>query len=511
MKNRRFTLSASVLSTFVVAACIGDHAAFAQGPQASDWPTTEWQTATPEEEGMDSAALAGLVEFGTTRRFDSLLIVRHGKIVLDVYYAPYRADIPHAINSSTKAVIGTLTAIAIRDGLLDGVTHPVLDFFGDRSLANLDESKRTITVQNLLDMTSGLDWKEPLDGRPDSVIEMGRSPDWIKFVLDRPMSGAAGNVFNYNSGNPHLLSAILTKLTGMSAWDYAKAKLFGPLGIRSSMWRSDPQGNSIGGFGLALQPRDMAKLGYLYLRNGRWEDQQIVPPAWFEKVSHATVNMNASWEPELRYSNFFWALPNRHVYMAVGYHCQLIMVLPDSDLVAVTTARNFCPFGKLADYISSAVKSDSAMPPDPAGANLLERAIHAVSTEHPKHVDARPEIEAAVSGKAYKFPTNPLNVKSLSVTFVGPDPHYDLELYAPSRKLSGPIGMDGVYRKSSPATFGAAATRGNWRDDHTFAIERMTLGTGEEQMWSLSFDGAKLRLRGKDRGREVSVEGDAGN
>ena len=186
------------------------------------WPTQQWQTSTPAEQGMDSMALANLLDFGATRSLDSLLLARHGRIVLDAYYAPYAADIPHRINSATKAVVGTLAAIAHKDGLLDSFNHPVLEFFGDRSVANVDDGKKAITVQNLLDMTSGIYWTEPLDGRPDSMIEMGRQQDWVKFVLDRPMSSAPGEVFNYNSGGTHLLSAIITGLTGMSAADYAK-------------------------------------------------------------------------------------------------------------------------------------------------------------------------------------------------------------------------------------------------------------------------------------------------
>ena len=241
---------------------------------------------------MDSAALARLVDYGTTLSLDSLLIARHGRIVLDAYYAPYDANTPHVINSSTKAVIGTLTALAIKDGLLDSTDHRVLDLFADRGNANSDDTKKAVTLQHLLDMTSGLDWKEPLSGRPESVIDMERSPDWVKFILDRPMASAPGDVFNYNSGGPHLLSAVITKLTGKSASDYAKAKLFGPLGISTWNWRRDPQGISTGGYGLALQPRDMAKIGYLYLRRGQWEDKQLIAPEWVDRAGRATVNMN---------------------------------------------------------------------------------------------------------------------------------------------------------------------------------------------------------------------------
>jgi CubicO group peptidase (beta-lactamase class C family) len=348
---------------------------------SAPWPTEGWQTSTPEEQGMDSTALVKLIEFGRSLRFDSLLIARHGKIVLDVYYAPYYAELPHAINSATKSIIATLTAIANKDGLLDNLDHRMLDFFRDRGFPEVDDKKSTITIQNLLDMTSGIDWEEPLEGSSTSLIEMQKSRDWIKFVLDRPMANAPGNTFNYNSGNSQLLSAIITKLTGKDARDYAKAKLFAPLGIKTVSWLRDPQLNAIGGFGLAMLPRDMAKIGYLYLRNGEWNGQKLLPNAWIDKASHATIDMKLSGNPNLRYSNSFWSLPNKKVYMAVGYHCQLIMVFPDLDIVAVTTARDFCPFGRLADSISGSVKSETPLPPDPEAANLLSTAIRFVSTD----------------------------------------------------------------------------------------------------------------------------------
>jgi hypothetical protein len=268
---------------------------------------------------------------------------------------------------------------------------------------------------------------------------------------------------------------------------------------------------------LALRPRDMAKIGYLYLRHGEWEGKPLVPPAWIEKASHATVNMNAAFEPELRYSNFFWALPNKKVYMAVGYHCQLIMVFPEPDIVAVTTARDFCPFGKLADYISGAVKSETALTPDPTSADLLANKIRDISAEKPTQIGATPEIASAVSGKTYKFFDNALGVKSLSLTFADPHPRYDLEIYSrdqtkPSLKLTGPIGLDGLYRNSDPTFAGIIATKGNWLNDHTFMVERLTLGEGlAEQKWTLWFDGDKLNIRGNDRnGREISIDGELG-
>src|SRR5208282_4550479 len=324
--KKRFVLSA-VLSLFALLnfVCLGP--ARAQDLDKSVWPTKEWLTSTPEEQGMDSLALAKLVAYGASNSFDSLLVVRHGRIVTEAYYAPYTADIPHQIFSSTKAVTGTLLGMVYNDGLLDRLDHPMLDFFADRRVANVDDRKKAITVQNLLDMTSGLDWKQGFQGEDEiTPQEMSRSSNWTQFILDRPMAHAPGEIFYYSNGNPDLVSAIITRLTGKLAEDYAREKLFEPLGIADWHWQREPEGLSIGDGMLALLPRDMAKIGYLYLRLGQWEGRQLLPPGWADVLSHTLVNMHASSNPNLSYSNFMWVFPDKHAFMATGLHGQLITV-----------------------------------------------------------------------------------------------------------------------------------------------------------------------------------------
>jgi CubicO group peptidase (beta-lactamase class C family) len=521
-------LRAASLFAFICTASVPARAAPAMDALESIWPTRQWQTSSPGEQGMDSKELADLVAFGAERilarpgttltcRLDSLLVVRHGKIVLEAYYAPYSAGILHTANSVTKAVVSTLVAIASNDGLLDSLNHRVIDFFDRHSIAKVDSRKEAITVQNLLDMTSGLDWSEPLaEPRPQSMIEMGRSSNWVKFILDRPMSSAPGDTFNYNSGNPHLLSAILTKLAGMSTLEYAKAKLFGPLGINDVYWRRDPQGNFTGGFGLWLQPRDMAKIGYLYLRNGKWEGKQLLPTTWIDKVNHATIDMH---QVGLKYSNLFWVLPDKHVYMAVGFNGQVIMVFPDLDIVVVTTARARLPLAKLANYISSSVKSDTALPPDQASAKLLANEMLDASTEKPTEVGPQSKLASSISGKIYKFAPNDLKVKSVSLVLTDPHPHYDVEAYANDsdrtkldQRLAGPIGLDGLYRKGAPTEDGVSAVKGSWQDENTFVIDRLLLGQGRPaERWTLKFDGEKLSFSAEtENGSEISADSKTG-
>lgn len=480
------------------------------------WPTAQWQTSTPEQQGMDSAVLAKLVAAGTTRSFDSLLVTRHGRIVLDAYYAPFTADMPHAINSSTKAVVATLLAMAYKDGLLDRLDHPMLDFFSDRSsIANVDERKKAITVQHLLNMTSGLDWDEGFEGgREQSLRDMGKSPDWVQFILDRSMAHAPGETFYYNSGGSHLLSAIVSKLTGKNTADYAEERLFGPLGIIKPFWRRDPQRIPIGGFGLMMRPRDMAKIGYLYLRNGEWAGKQLLAADFLDAVNHASIDMHSRFDPSRRYANQFWAIPDKHIYMTVGYHCQVVMVLPERDIVAVMTANNFCSFGKLADEISAVVKSEQALPADAAAAEQLAKAIADVSTEKPTQVGATPAIASAISGRTYKFPDNDLGIKTLTLFLADENPRYVVETNAgdPARRhFDGPIGLGGLYRKSAPTFLGVRAVKGAWTDERTLVVDLQYVGLGDAWTWTLTYDGDKVALRGKARdGREGAAEGAAG-
>ena len=171
---------------------------------------------------MDSASLARLIETLGTWPQDSLLVVRHGKIVAEAYYAPYAAGIPHDLRSVTKSVVGTLTGIELQKGLLDSVGHPIVDFFAEKSIASLDDNKRAMTVQNLLDMTSGISWREKNYTPDETIMRMYEAPDRTQFVLDQPMSGAPGTQFYYNGGNPYVLSAPINRRTGTNAFAFAK-------------------------------------------------------------------------------------------------------------------------------------------------------------------------------------------------------------------------------------------------------------------------------------------------
>lgn len=476
------------------------------GPVAAQdlWPTKGWQTASPESQGMSARELEGLVTFGIDNGMDSVLVTRHGRIVAEATYAPFTPGRKHRINSATKSVIGSLVAIALKDGALKSVDQRVLDFFPGRAFANTDERKQAMTVQSLLDMTSGIDWNEPLSNAPPwSMIQLERSGDWVQNILDHGMAAESGTTFNYNSGNPHLLSAILSKVTGKSAADYARDKLFGPLGIEDVQWRRDPQGVSTGGYGLSLLPRDMAKLGWLWLHDGVWDGQRILPEGWLGKVRHATVPMGLG---PMRYGNLFWSLPTEDIFMAVGFDRQLIVVMPGLDIVAVFTgARRYSNvngvpsvpgyrFDAVLGRLKAAVKSDAALADDPEASAALAGAVARVAQEA-RTPAGKPSSPMAprVSGKVYRLAANELRLQSFALTFAGDAASYAYE-YEGGR-YGGPIGFDGLYKVGGQRPFGTGAAKGTWLDDRTFRLEYQTIGNDDAAMATIVFDGKTADIR----------------
>jgi hypothetical protein len=374
-------------------------------------------------------------------------------------------------------------------------------------------------------MTPGLDWEQGFEGgKHQSENDQQQSSNWTQFILDRPMAHPPGTVFNYSNGNADLVSAIITRLTGKLAEDYAREKLFGPLGITNWHWDRDPQGLTIGHGMLYLLPRDMAKLGYLYLHHGEWDGQQLLPIGWADVLNHTLVNMHASNDPKQSYSNFLWVFPDKRAYMMNGKNGQLIVVFPDLDVVAVTTARKQLRLRALIDAVIGAVKPEARLPPNPDGARQLAGVIQDAATEKPTAAGPTPAIASAISGKIYKFPDNDLGLKSFTLDLTGPRPSFEVEvsLHFPAGstvRYSQPIGLDGFYRKGAPKLSDPGAgliteAKGTWLNGQTFVIDAPVVGYGEQQRITLSFSGKKLnfhRTVAVGEGWEATVDGEQGD
>jgi CubicO group peptidase (beta-lactamase class C family) len=314
--------------------------------EPSYWPTAGWRTASAASQGMDGERLDAMVATIRSERLpiDSVTVVRHGNVVLDSSFGsfaegtlgpPYASGRLHELQSATKSVTSMLVGIAGIDA-----KTPLLRLaaaVGYRP-EHLDARKRAMTVEDLLTMQSGLAWKESgyayEPGSGNDVMAMFETGDWSAYVIDRPMATRPGTSFVYNTGASHLVSAAVTALTNRPAAELAKARLFAPLGVRDFEWSADPGGVTTGGFGLMLEPRDLAKLAYLYLHQGRWDGRQIVPAAW---VGQSTTDHVA--DPLNDYGYLWWLdRADGYAYMA-GLYGQLAAVVPGKDLVVVITAH----------------------------------------------------------------------------------------------------------------------------------------------------------------------------
>ncbi len=330
---------------------------------------------------MDSAILADMLDAIREHQYniDSVSVIRNGYMVLDATVYPFQPGQRHIIHSCTKSIISALVGIAIDKGYIESVEQPILDFFPERTVANLDARKEAMTLEHVLTMTTGLACRDSYLYRWHGLNQMRQSQDWIQFMFDLPMSEAPGTRFEYCNGASFLLSAIIQETTGMTALAFAEENLLAPLGISDVVWSSNPQGITIGWGELRMLPHDMAKIGYLYLKEGLWDGQQVVSSAWVgaSTCQHISATLQDGY-------GYQWWVDSSGVYMALGYAGQFIFVVPEKEMVVVFTSdlseRDFyVPQNLLNDFIIPASQSSEPLPNNPEGVELLQSRIEALA------------------------------------------------------------------------------------------------------------------------------------
>jgi CubicO group peptidase (beta-lactamase class C family) len=305
--------------------------------QKEYWPAEDWRTSSPEQQGIDSQKLYELVKEikDTNAPVDSMLIIRNGYLVTEAYFNNTEVDTTNDIQSCTKSVVSILTGIAIDEGKIENVNKNVMNYFNDLHIQNVDSDKRSMTIKHLLTMTTGLNWPELQKSFTDAdnpMVGMFKSKNPFEYVLSTPMDSKPGEKFNYCSGASHLLSGIIKKSVNENAYLYAKEKLFKPLGITDAFWDTDVNKCSTGMGGLSMSSRDMAKIGYLYLRNGKWNGKQIVSQKWVEESTEKQIENIAN---ESNGYGYQWWMDSFGGYSARGVGGQFILVMPDLDMVIV--------------------------------------------------------------------------------------------------------------------------------------------------------------------------------
>ena len=265
-------------------------------------------------------------------RLRSLTVSWRGGVVGE-YYAPrVRREVPANIKSAAKSVMSALIGIAIERGLIRGTREPIVAYFPELK-QDADRRKQSITVEDLLTMRAGL---ESTSGR--NYGRWVQSPNWVRFALTRPVVGEIGRDMEYSTGSTHLLSAILTKVTGASTWQFAQDALAKPLGFSLARWPQDPQGVFFGGNDMLLTPRQMLAVGELYLRRGTQSGRQVIPAAWVD--TSCVPRTSSVWDGTRQYGYGWWIqeFDDSTACFAWGYGGQYIMVFRDLEVVVVATS-----------------------------------------------------------------------------------------------------------------------------------------------------------------------------
>jgi CubicO group peptidase (beta-lactamase class C family) len=317
------------------------------------WPTEGWRVARAEDVGVDYGVLEGMVEHVNENGIaaDSVMVIKEGYVVLDAYFPPFDEGEIHIVYSCTKSVVSTLIGLAMEEGRIASLDVGLADLFPDRTMANQSDWKDEITLRDLLTMTAGFDAEDSYLYDWVGLDRMHDAPDALQYVLDLPVIEEPGTRFEYTNGVSHLLSCIITEVTGVSALDYARERLFSPLGIGEAEWRTDSLGRNWGYSSLYITPHDMAKIGYLFLNGGEWDGEQVVPREWVEEATRKHFHAGTLLDD---YGFQWWVSPNGY-YSAIGYKGQFIHVVPELDLIMVTTSSNADDFNRIQDLLENFV------------------------------------------------------------------------------------------------------------------------------------------------------------
>jgi len=468
------------------------------------WPTHGWQATTPEEQGMDSGQLVDMLKIirDSDLNVDSVAIVRNGYMVLDSYFYPFPENTKHNLYSASKSVMSILIGIALEQQLIKDVNQPVLSFFPEKTIADIDEKKKKLTLENLLTMTTGMACEDSYRHGRRGLYEMMASSDWAQHVLDLKMIEPPGDVFEYCNGATYLLSAILQKTSGKRSLDFARQHLFAPLGIKDAEWAVNPQGIDWGFADLRLLPHDMAKIGWLFLNQGKWDHNQMVSSDWVKDSIHRQIKAGTIAE---FYGYQWWV--EKDYYAAIGSGGQFIFVSPEQNIVAVFTGA--IPGGRgpimavkdlFRSHILTSAASQTPLPPNPVAQNALKKmlaAVHAPPAKKP--LAAMPKIAETLSGQRYIFEKNRLGMKELTLTFSPNSDQAVMKQFFQGQERIFAVGLDNIPRITE-VDGRLYAYHGSWKEKNLFVYSYRYIGDQRFGEVRLEFKDNELKYTVLDRG-----------
>ena len=343
------------------------------------------------------------------------MFLRHGKVIAEGWWNPYRPDLKHTLNSASKSFTSTAVGFAISEGKLS-LDDKVISFFPEYLPDTVSEFLSKLRIRDLLSMSTGTKREPPLN--VDDI--------WVKGFLAMPVVNEPGTTYRYSSVASYMLSAIVKKVTGQKVIDYLTPRLFYPLAIEGMDWETDAYGINTGGWGLRLKTEDLAKFGQFYLQKGKWNGKQLLPEKWVEEATSVKIYQRPEMTQSKRdssrddvqgYCYQFWRARNNS-YQVNGANGQFILVMPDKDAVLIFTADSPDMWGELDmvwKYLYPALQ-DQALPQDEKSLSELKLRLASLALPVPAK-NRNDSIASIISGKTFTFAPNDKHIQSISLQF----------------------------------------------------------------------------------------------
>ena len=370
----------------------------------------------PEDEGVSSQAIITFLDSAATsnQEFHGFMFLRHGKVIAEGWWNPFRPDFEHTLYSLSKSFTCTAVGFAVKEKKLR-IDDKVISFFPEDLPDTVSPFLAELKIKDLLSMSVG-------QRRESSTM----TDNWIKAFLATPIENEPGTKYRYNSMATFMLSSIVQKVTGEKVFDYLTPRLFIPMGIEGADWETNPQGINTGGWGLRLKTEDLAKFGLLYLNKGKWNGKQMLPKKWVEEVTSVKIYQNPNLSEAKRdssndsvqgYCYQFWRA-RHNSYMANGAFGQFVLVMPDKDAIVVFNAESSDMWGELDmvwKYLYPGIK-DEKLPEDEKSVSEMKQKLASLALPVPQ-LNINEEMSTKISGKTISLSQNPRQIKTMILQF----------------------------------------------------------------------------------------------
>lgn len=474
---------------------------------------TSLPRSVPEEQGVSSQGIIDFLDAAAKSKheFHSIMFLRHGKVIAEGWWNPYKPELRQTLYSTSKSFTATAVGFAVGEKKLS-VNDKVVSFFPDALPDTVSQFLSDMTVQDLLSMTAGQD--------PDPTFKIvSADTNWVKSFLATPVVHEPGTKFLYNTLATYMLSAIVQKATGEKVLDYLKTRLFSPLSIEGMDWEVDPTGINTGGWGLRLKTEDMAKFGQLFLQKGKWNGVQILPVSWIEEATTKKIDQAPDSSQATRdssdwmqgYCYQMWR--SRHnCFRADGAYGQYIIVMPDQDAVIAIQAETADMQNELNlvwDYLLPAIK-DEKLPENADLAGTLKKRLSTLALPKPVAGNGN-SVVTQISGKTFNLEPNDRHIESVSFAFedslckvsmvVKSEP-YNFS-FAPGKWAVGETTLPGpdllILAKAHFVGLGPSKIAGSfaWRDEKTLELVLRYIESPHSETLTTRFDGNNIAINMK--------------